>query len=139
MILGRLIRMVEGERYSMVRVKWLTKIFISGDALCFLMQSTGGGLMAKAENQDDLNMAENIILGGLVLQVLIFGLFVVVASVFHKRLAHNPTPASYEVDWKRFMLALYTVSGLITARNFARCVEYGMGKVSSAHGNTELD
>ncbi|ETN41569.1 uncharacterized protein HMPREF1541_03505 [Cyphellophora europaea CBS 101466] len=128
MILGRLIRMVEGERYSMVRVKWLTKIFVSGDVLCFLMQSTGGGLMAKAENQDNVDMAENIILGGLVLQILIFGFFVVVASVFHKRLAHNPTPASYDMNWKRFMLALYTVSALITARNFARCVEYGMGK-----------
>jgi hypothetical protein len=40
-ILGRLILMVDGERYSLVRQKWLTKTFVAGDVLSFMMQGSG--------------------------------------------------------------------------------------------------
>ena len=40
-ILGRIILMTDGERYSLVRQKWLTKIFVAGDVLSFLMQGSG--------------------------------------------------------------------------------------------------
>ena len=29
------------EKHSMIRVKWMTKIFVAGDVLSFLMQSAG--------------------------------------------------------------------------------------------------
>jgi len=41
MVFGRLIRLVGGERYSIIRVNWLTKIFVLGDVLSFLVQSGG--------------------------------------------------------------------------------------------------
>lgn len=41
MILGRLISLLEAEKYSVVRVKWLTKIFVGGDVLSFTLQSAG--------------------------------------------------------------------------------------------------
>lgn len=41
MILGRLIRLTDGERRSMIRSKWLTKIFVCGDVLSFFVQSGG--------------------------------------------------------------------------------------------------
>jgi hypothetical protein len=41
MVLGRLIRLVDGEAHSPIRVKWLTKIFVAGDVLSFLAQSAG--------------------------------------------------------------------------------------------------
>jgi hypothetical protein len=40
-ILGRVILMVDGERFSLVRQKWLTKTFVAGDVLSFLMQGSG--------------------------------------------------------------------------------------------------
>jgi hypothetical protein len=40
-ILGRVILMVDGERYSMIRQKWLTKTFVAGDVLSFMMQGSG--------------------------------------------------------------------------------------------------
>lgn len=42
MELGRVILLVRGERFSIVRVNWLTKIFVAGDVLSFLMQASGG-------------------------------------------------------------------------------------------------
>ena len=41
MQLGRIIQLTEGEPYSIVRQSWLTKIFVGGDILSFLMQSGG--------------------------------------------------------------------------------------------------
>lgn len=41
MILGRLIRFLEGQDYSLISVKWLTKIFLLGDILSIISQ--GGG------------------------------------------------------------------------------------------------
>lgn len=41
MELGRVILLVRGERFSIVRVNWLTKIFVAGDVLSFLMQASG--------------------------------------------------------------------------------------------------
>lgn len=41
MILGRIIRLTDGERHSMIRSNWLTKIFVLGDVLSFFVQSGG--------------------------------------------------------------------------------------------------
>jgi hypothetical protein len=34
MILGRLIRRTDSAEYSLIRVNWLTKIFVGGDIFC---------------------------------------------------------------------------------------------------------
>ena len=41
MELGRVIHLVKGEKHSLVRVNWMTKIFVAGDVLSFLMQASG--------------------------------------------------------------------------------------------------
>lgn len=41
MELGRIVLMVDGERSLFIRRTWLTKLFVSGDVLSFLMQSSG--------------------------------------------------------------------------------------------------
>jgi hypothetical protein len=42
-ILGKIIRFVGGERYSVIPLKWLTKIFVLGDVVSFLTQMAGIG------------------------------------------------------------------------------------------------
>jgi RTA1 like protein len=41
MELGRIISMLQAEKHSMLRTKWLTGIFVTGDVLSFLMQASG--------------------------------------------------------------------------------------------------
>jgi hypothetical protein len=41
MYLGRVIVLVRGEKFSLLRVNWMTKIFVAGDMLSFIMQSSG--------------------------------------------------------------------------------------------------
>lgn len=45
MILGRIIRLTDGERHSMIKSTWLTKIFVLGDVLSFFVQSGGESLL----------------------------------------------------------------------------------------------
>ena len=44
MVLGRIILVTEGQGHAVVRVKWLTTIFVMGDVVSFLAQS--GGMLA---------------------------------------------------------------------------------------------
>lgn len=41
MILGRIILLTEGEQYVLIKQRWLTKIFVAGDALSLLLQASG--------------------------------------------------------------------------------------------------
>ncbi|KAB2109599.1 hypothetical protein AG0111_0g2344 [Alternaria gaisen] len=128
MILGRLIRRTDSAEYSLIRVNWLTKIFVGGDILCFLIQAGGAGMLVSANDKDGFKRGENIILGGLILQILIFGFFVVVASIWHVRLQKGPTASSADIPWTKLIWFLYAASVCITIRNLCRVIEYAMGK-----------
>jgi hypothetical protein len=41
MILARIILLTDGESHSVIKVRWVTKIFVAGDVLSFLAQSAG--------------------------------------------------------------------------------------------------
>jgi hypothetical protein len=129
MILARIIRLTDGNSHSIIKLRWVTKVFVAGDVLSFLAQSAGGGLMAKAESQADAKTGENIIIGGLGIQVLVFGFFIIIAAVFNLRIRKVPTAksASVPVPWQRHLYVLYAASALIMVRSIFRIVEYVMG------------
>ncbi|KAL1651512.1 hypothetical protein SLS61_005464 [Didymella pomorum] len=128
MILGRLIMRTDSANYSLVRAKWVTKIFVTGDVFCFFIQSGGAGMLVQAKDKDGVKMGENIILGGLILQILIFLFFVIIAGTWHRRLETRPTAASADIPWQKMVRFLYAASAFITIRNMCRVVEYAMGK-----------
>lgn len=84
-------------------------------------------MLVRAKTASDVSLGENIVLGGLVLQIVIFCVFVAVAGVFNSRMRKRPTPGSSQFQWQRLLAGLYIVSALITLRNVIRCIEYGMG------------
>ncbi|KAM5344625.1 hypothetical protein ACJ41O_013160 [Fusarium nematophilum] len=131
MTLGRIIRGLgqKAEACSIIRVKWLTTLFVVGDVFSFLIQSTGAGLVSAGDNAE---MGENIVVGGLIIQILFFGLFVSAAATFHLR--YRRTSASWRtsatapsVDWEKMMVMLYATSALILIRCSFRIIEYVMG------------
>ncbi|KIV77284.1 hypothetical protein PV11_09095 [Exophiala sideris] len=130
MELGRIIRVTDGAVHSVISLRWLTKIFVCGDVFSFLLQASGGGIMAGG-TQSALHTGENIIIGGLVVQILFFGFFIVVAVLFHARIRKVPTPKSLNGNvagvWKKHLCTLYGGSLLILVRSVFRVVEYGQG------------
>ncbi|KAH8198544.1 hypothetical protein TruAng_007276 [Truncatella angustata] len=129
MILGRIIRLVDGEKYSVIPARWLTKIFVTLDVISFLMQGGGGGLLASANDADGLQRGQNIIMGGLAVQLIGFSVFILVSILFHWRILQNPTStsATSNAPWQRFLYVLYAVSVLILIRSIFRIIEYGQG------------
>ncbi|KAH7162030.1 RTA1 like protein-domain-containing protein [Dactylonectria estremocensis] len=133
MVLGRIIRTLEAEHHSIIRVNWLTKIFVVSDVLSFLVQAGGGVMVANADSKDGLDKGQNIILVGLAIQIIFFGLFIAVISFFHLRIVRQPTTASFEttLPWKRYIFVLYAASLLIMVRSIFRVAEFAGGATSS--------
>jgi hypothetical protein len=130
MVLGRIIAQLDGERHSIIQLKWLTKIFVSGDCVSFFVQCMGGGIQAAGGLQL-LHIGEMIIIAGLFIQIFFFGFFVLAAVTFHVRILRSPTAlsstSSNEIPWRTNIGILYLSSGIILVRSIFRIVEYLMG------------
>ncbi|KAK1150027.1 hypothetical protein N8T08_003585 [Aspergillus melleus] len=122
MELGRIIYLVKGQALSIIRVNWMTKIFVAGDVLSFLMQASGAGIMVKG-SQDT---GKGVVLGGLFVQIIFFGFFLISAIVFQRRIGSRPTPESVDVyiPWRKHLFALHASSVLILIRSIFRVAEY---------------
>jgi hypothetical protein len=126
MTLSRIIRAVGGEKHSILRPSLLTKTFVLGDVLSFFVQGGAAGLMVTGNN---VKMGERIIVVGLFIQIVTFGLFAVTAGIFEYRLRWDPTNESlHAVAWKRSLHMLYGVSVLIMVRSIFRAIEYIAGQ-----------
>lgn len=132
MVLGRLILHLHSTPLSPIKPSRLTKIFVVGDILSFLVQVMGAGMLASAGS---MNTGKTVILLGLAVQLIFFGLFVVAAAVFHHRLLdHVPNSVLHEEatpgwrrhirGWRGVMSVLYVASGLIFVRSMFRLIEY---------------
>ena len=129
MILGRLIRLVEGDHHSLIRPSWLTKAFVTSDVFSIFLQGAGGGLMASSKDLSGFQKGEHIIIGGLFIQIIGFGTFVIVTALFHRRILRYPTNASRTVSqpWHIYLWILYCASALIFVRSIFRTIEYIQG------------
>ena len=77
--------------------------------------------------QNLLDLGQNIVIGGLIIQILSFGFFLVATVIFHIRINRHPTNQPREVPWRRHINILYSASILILARSVFRVVEYLQG------------
>ncbi|OAA56727.1 RTA-like protein [Niveomyces insectorum RCEF 264] len=129
MVYSRVVRAVDGVRFSPMPPRWTTAVFVVGDLLCLNIQSTGGGMLAKTESA---NTGDHIIVTGLVLQVLVFCCFLVNCLIFHRRFhAHAAaagTATNSNAPWQACLHMLYATSFFILVRNIYRVVEFITGQ-----------
>jgi hypothetical protein len=91
-------------------------------------------MLANAKDPSTVKLGSNIILGGLILQVLFFGLFIAVAGTFHKRMRADLAAAATSSSslssppWTRYLMVLYLASLLIVVRCVFRIAEYAGGQ-----------
>ncbi|EFE31537.1 RTA1 domain protein, putative [Trichophyton benhamiae CBS 112371] len=128
MQLGRLIILLGAEHHSIVRRSWMTKIFVTGDILSFVVQGLGGGIMASGK-PSNLSLGEKIVVVGLIIQILFFGFFIVVSVIIHLRMRTHPTTASLSLhfSWRKYLYSLYVVSTLVMIRSIFRVAEFAQG------------
>ncbi|KAF2003934.1 RTA1 like protein [Amniculicola lignicola CBS 123094] len=126
MFLGRIIRTTGRTSYSILRITWLTTVFVTGDVVCFIIQLIGASIMGNGTSQSTRNLGSAIIMTGLVVQVMIFGFFLAVGIIFHRRMKRGPGSKG-SFNWEKYMVSLYIVSLIITFRNLFRVIEYALG------------
>jgi hypothetical protein len=128
MTLSRLVKALDAAHHSLVRISWVSKIYILIDIACLVLQVMGTVTQAYggAEKQDT---AINLVVGGLAFQLVAFVFFMILAWVVHYRLAREGTDVSLRADvyWKRNFWVLYAASLLVLVRNLVRIVEYKQG------------
>ncbi|KAJ5931023.1 RTA1 like protein-domain-containing protein [Penicillium verhagenii] len=132
MFLSRLINASKHPQLSLIRVRLLTVTFVGGDIFCFLVQAAGGGTIVNATTPAKIKSGQNLVLGGIALQVILFCFFAVTAAVFHVRISKRRfdrilTPG---LHLNAMLFSLYLCSALITVRNIYRLIEYAGGETS---------
>ncbi|KAF2852505.1 RTA1-domain-containing protein [Plenodomus tracheiphilus IPT5] len=127
MTLGRLVRSLDAEEYSIIRSTWVSKIYILIDIASFGCQMFGSA--AQASGPEGAAQGMKVIKIGLGVQLGAFAVFLLMAVLLHVRLIRGPTVVSERphVHWRRHVWTLYAVSVLIIVRSLFRLVEFAQG------------
>lgn len=125
MALGRLITAINGEAYSVVPLKWLTRLFVCGDVLTLAVQASGAGIMIVSSLA---KTGQAIAIVGLLAQIIIFGFFCITTVLFHRRMARGGNWSGKEVllasGGQQGLQALYGISACIMGRSIFRTAEF---------------
>ncbi|KAL3490680.1 RTA1 like protein-domain-containing protein [Aspergillus germanicus] len=128
MLLGWIIRVLNASSISPIRVNWVSKIFVSGHVISFMLQGGGGEILATANTAHKSQMGQAMILGGLLVQIIFFGLFIVTSIIFHRRMLKTPLhQMGTSIPWVKYLKILYFISALIIIRSVYRVAEYAQG------------
>ncbi|KAJ3019752.1 hypothetical protein HKX48_001810 [Thoreauomyces humboldtii] len=132
MIFGRLIAGV-GNQYSFLKGSIVSVVFVISDAITFLVQVFGASALIDASSVSKYNMGRNILLGGLILQIVSFGIFALAVCHFDAR-TRSAAVAGRE-KWSPLLNAMHVNSVLILARSVFRILEFA--QVASTLETTE--
>lgn len=118
MHLGRVVRMVNGGQtdekllFGLIKTTWLTKVFVAGDVLSFMMQASGGGLMATSS----VETGETLVLAGLGVQIAFFGLFVFTGVTWHLKMRSRNSVSRVSSGHGRFRSFRLLLTFLFSSR-----------------------
>jgi len=124
-LLGKIIDYIGANQLSPITPTRITWIFVIGDIISLIMQSTGGAMLASG-NADDTDQGTAIVLVGLGIQLGFFAFFLLLMGVFHYKTRGWEVKTS-QGNWKLLLGVLEVTSGLILARSIYRIVEYAEG------------
>jgi RTA1 like protein len=148
------ITQVLGRKHSFLKPEWLTRIFITADIVCLVIQAVGGGL-AFSSSSDTSGLGPNsengihIIVVGLAVQILSLAFFLMLFVSILARAASSRRDAAARAKaaetttvlptrFKVFVVVLLVVSLCIMTRCIYRVVEFSGGLNSPLAENEGL-
>ncbi|KAB8227667.1 hypothetical protein ETB97_012168 [Aspergillus alliaceus] len=123
MVYGRIVQCTRRPELSIISPTRVTKVFVVGDVLAFILQCSGGGMMAISGLG---SIGEKLLVFGLFVQLLFFGFFLFVSVKFALRIRRTPSKVM-EGPWKTLLYILYAMAALIIFRCVYRIVEFVQG------------
>jgi len=135
-LLGRIMDYV-GRRFSLFRPTLVSWVFISSDAISFLIQVGGAAaLLARPDvnsnstkdelnkAQNLLNLGDNILLAGLAINLASFVVFMLQITYFDYQTRKQHAPGG---RWRQLLIALYVSTLLVLIRQVYRVIEFSQG------------
>ncbi|KFX97688.1 hypothetical protein O988_04730 [Pseudogymnoascus sp. VKM F-3808] len=123
-----------GEGASRIKPRTYTLVFIACDFLSLVLQGGGGGLTATADTHDAQQTGINIMIAGLVTQVVSLSVFMILCIDFAFRLRRHPNTVNSSTvavrstfKWKAFLFCLATATVTIFVRSIFRAAELSEG------------
>ncbi|OKL57332.1 hypothetical protein UA08_07453 [Talaromyces atroroseus] len=115
-----------GRKYSTLKAEWYPYIFVTCDLLSLILQGTGGGLAATATTPHDASIGSDVMLAGIVWQVItltVFGLLWAQYLWSVKKAPAHQLSVEAENVWMRKNFWIFC-SGILVAfvATYARCV-----------------
>ena len=88
-----------------------------------------GSILSASDTASEARTGQNVIRAGLILQVVIFILFVILIVHMHVRLCRDATAVvvGTGLSWQKYHWTLYALSTVFLVRNIVRIVEYQQG------------
>lgn len=132
MLLGRLAIHLNAEEYLLIKPRFLTRVFVTSDVVTFLVQGSGGGLIAS-DDPSKSKIGDKVFLGGLIAQLVSFIVYTCLFAVFIFRLWSNRRDQwSYRPDgifkhWLVLVAAMAISCQNIIIRSVFRVVENAQG------------
>ena len=127
--LGRIVN-VYGEHLSTFKSRIYTIVFCSFDFLCLVLQAAGGAIASTGKTQQSSDLGKNIMLAGLIFQVIALIAFLIAGTEFGLKVVKNKGRwnAKYQdvvrsLLFKCFLVGLLTATITILVRSIFRCVE----------------
>lgn len=136
MILKHIVRAV-GPQFSIIKPKLYPYIFIACDIFSLLLQAIGGGVASSASTNKVTDMGGNIMLAGIIFQVVTFTALYVLIAIYLVKLQRNKASLSAEAstlihsrNFKIFIVGMFLASLFI----FVRCV-YRIAELAEGWAN----
>ncbi|KAG5982303.1 hypothetical protein E4U55_002075 [Claviceps digitariae] len=100
-------------------------IFIPADLVCLVLQAAGGAMSTQSEGSSDTGI--NITMAGLILQVIVIGVFIGAFADYLLRYVRNPHTPQLRTRMRLFLSFLTLAIVLILGRSIYRAYELSRG------------
>ncbi|KAG8752950.1 hypothetical protein FRC14_006574 [Serendipita sp. 396] len=137
MIIGRMMSYV-GIKGTIIPHRFITKTFVFIDVICLITQAAGIAMFVSNVSKFDPDSRKavlrgrNILLGGLVLQIVAFCIFLIIAILFHLKTRRLMNEKRDEKDGEKarslrpLFIAFYASGFFVTGRSVFRAIEFGV-------------
>ncbi|KAG9048041.1 hypothetical protein FS837_000929 [Tulasnella sp. UAMH 9824] len=117
-----------GKEYGFTDHNEITNIFLGADVVAIVMQIIGAAVLTEArEDLYQAKVAKKILVAGLLLQIITFGIYSFFAAAFDFRSSRDPALRAYGTQMKglrKLWIVFYVSAVLITLRSIYRAVEF---------------
>jgi hypothetical protein len=130
MTLSRLVTALGAGEHSLIRPSWISKIYVLADIACLGSQIAGTVLPASGD-ETVIQTSRNVVLGGLVAQIIALGFFVFMTWHARRRIGREKVRVLLDdpaINWESQFRVLEAATALVMLRSIVRGVEYAQGE-----------